>query len=39
MRIRIRIAVVEKSLYIEYYIFNINALSIKDGGSGNLIVN
>jgi hypothetical protein len=39
MRFRIRIAVVEKSLYIEYYKVNINVLSNKDGGSGKHIVN
>jgi hypothetical protein len=35
MRFLIRIALLEISLYIKYNKVNINALSNKDGGSGN----
>jgi hypothetical protein len=38
MRFRIRMPVVEKSLYIKYYKDNVNALSNKDVSSGKLFV-
>jgi hypothetical protein len=38
MRSRIRMSVVENSLYIKHYKVNNNALSHKDGSSGKIVV-